>query len=96
MNNQTTTKAATADTTWAECYKLFMAVIYEFSKKARELVPGRPFQPCLMVLGKVRAYPRMKHLKGASLGQTPALFVNIRLDLKDLPVTNTLAYYENS
>ncbi len=38
--------------------------------------------------------PRMEHLKGASLGQAPALPANIRLDWKGLPGTNTLDYYK--
>ncbi len=40
-----------------------------------------------------RAYPRVEHLKGASLGKSPALPANIRLGCKGLPGTNTLAYY---
>jgi hypothetical protein len=42
------------------------------------------------------AYFRETHLKGASLGQAPALLTNIRLGWKGLPGTNTLAYYEHS
>jgi len=41
------------------------------------------------------AYPRVEHLKGASLKWAPGLTANIRLGLKGLPGTNTLAYYEN-
>jgi hypothetical protein len=33
---------------------------------------------------------------GASLGQALALFANIRLVSKDLPGTNTIAYYKHS
>jgi hypothetical protein len=40
---------------------------------------------------RLGAYPRVKHLKGASLGYALALLDNIRLGL---PGTNTLAYYE--
>jgi hypothetical protein len=39
------------------------------------------------------AYPRVEHLKGASLGYAPALPTNIRLGWNGLPGTNTLAYY---
>jgi hypothetical protein len=41
------------------------------------------------------AYPRVEHLKGASLGQAPGLPANIRLGWRGLLGTNTLAYYEN-
>ncbi len=34
-------------------------------------------------------------MKGASLGQAPALPANIRLGWKGLPETNTLAYLKN-
>ncbi len=43
-------------------------------------VPGRPFQPFIMFVGKARA----KHLK------------SIRIGRKGLPGTNTLSYYEHS
>jgi hypothetical protein len=42
------------------------------------------------------AYPRVEHLKGASLGQAPALPANIRLGWKGLSRTNTLSYFEYS
>jgi hypothetical protein len=54
-------------------------------------VPGEPFQPRPVFVGK--PYPRVEHMKGASLA--PALPTNIRLGLKGLPGTNTLAYYGN-
>jgi hypothetical protein len=41
-------------------------------------------------------YPRVEHLKGASLGWTPAFPANIRLGWKSLPGTNAQTYYENS
>ncbi len=41
------------------------------------------------------AYHRVEHLKGATLGQAPALPANIRLGWKGLPGTNTLAYDKN-
>ncbi len=40
------------------------------------------------------AYPRLEHLKGASLRKAVALPANIREGWKYLPGTNTLAYYE--
>ncbi len=40
-----------------------------------------------------RAYPRVEHLKGASLGKDPALPANKRLGWTGLPETNTVAYY---
>ncbi len=42
-----------------------------------------------------RAYPRLEHLKGASLGYATAFPTNITLGWKGLPATNSLAYYEN-
>jgi len=41
------------------------------------------------------AYPRVEHLKGASLRKALALPANIRQGWKSLPGTNTLAYCEN-
>jgi hypothetical protein len=37
-------------------YKLFTAEIYEFLLQARGFVPGKPFQPSLMSVGKARTY----------------------------------------
>jgi hypothetical protein len=34
-------------------------------------VPGKPFQPSLMFAGKAGAYPRVEHLKIASLQPYP-------------------------
>jgi hypothetical protein len=48
-----------------------------------------------MFVGEPGDQPKVEHLKGASLGYAPALSANIRLGLKGLPQTNTLAYYEN-
>jgi hypothetical protein len=47
--------------------KLTTAVIYGFRNEL-VLVPGKPFQPSLLFVGKVRAYLRVEHLKGDSLG----------------------------
>jgi hypothetical protein len=41
------------------------------------------------------AYPRVEHLKDASLGKALALLTNIRLGWIGFPGTNTLAYYKN-
>ncbi len=32
---------------WAQCYKTFLSIIYEFSLSARMFVPGKLFQPIL-------------------------------------------------
>ncbi len=42
------------------------------------------------------AYPKLEHQEVASLGKSPALPTNIRLDWRGLAGTNTLAYYEKS
>jgi hypothetical protein len=42
------------------------------------------------------AYPKGELLLGPPLGWAPAFFANIRLDWKDLLVTNNLTYYEHS
>jgi len=52
-------------------------------------------QTTLMLVGRPGAYPRLEHMKGASLGKATALPANIGLGWKDLPGTNTLALYEN-
>ncbi len=42
--------------------------------ECRGAIPGKPFQPSLMLAGRPGTYPRVEHLKGASF--EPA---NIRL-----------------
>jgi hypothetical protein len=37
--------------------KLFTAVIYGFLEQARMFIPGKPFQPSLMLVGKARSQP---------------------------------------
>jgi hypothetical protein len=37
--------------------KLFMAVIYKLSLKARVLIPDKPLQPSVMFVGKARGPP---------------------------------------
>jgi hypothetical protein len=49
-----------------------------------------------MSVGMPGVYPRVKHLKGASLERALASSPDIRLGYKGLPGTNTLAYYKNS
>ncbi len=45
----------------------------------------------------MKIYTRVKHLSDAQLyGKLLALPTNIRLGLKFLPETNTVAYWENS
>jgi hypothetical protein len=39
--------------TRAQCYKKFKAVIYERSYQASVFLPGKPFQPSLIFVGKV-------------------------------------------
>ncbi len=46
---------------------------------------GKPFQPSVMFVGKA-----------SSLPYSGAPETNIKLDLKGLPWTNTLAYYDHS
>ncbi len=50
------------------------------------------FQPSLMFMIKVRAYPGVEHLKGSSLKLATALLANIILGWKGLLRTNVLAY----
>ncbi len=42
----------------ANVTKLFMAVSYKFSYEARGFVPGKPFQPSLMFVGKAWSLPQ--------------------------------------
>ncbi len=52
-------------------------------------VPGKLFQPILMLVGNARTYPIEEPFKGRLL----ALHTNNRLGWRGLPGTNTLAYY---
>ncbi len=56
------------------------------------LVPGKPFQPSLMFVGKARSLPERELVLVAPLGYAPALLANIRPDRKDWLEANTLAY----
>jgi hypothetical protein len=71
--------------------KVFTAVIYGFSRKARVFVPGKPLQPCLMFVVKAGAYLREAPFRWSTLGRPLALPTNIRLGWRGLPGTNTLA-----
>jgi hypothetical protein len=42
----------------ANVIKLFAAVSYDFSLKARGFVPGKPFQPSLIFVVKARSLPK--------------------------------------
>ncbi len=56
-------------------------------------VPGEPFQPSLMFPSETGTSPS-EVLSGALLqGRLLALFTNIRLGLKGMPGTSTLAYF---
>jgi hypothetical protein len=48
--------------------KLFTAIIYEFLKYAEVLVLGKPFQPILLFVGKVKAYPKEAPFRCFTLG----------------------------
>jgi hypothetical protein len=49
-----------------------------------------------MFVDEASKNPRIYLLKGASLGQPPALLANIRLGWTALPLINPQAYYKNS
>jgi hypothetical protein len=38
--------------------KLFMVIIYKYSLEAGVFVPGRPFKPSFMFVGKARSIPK--------------------------------------
>jgi hypothetical protein len=61
------------------------------------LVPGSFFfQPSQLFWVMPGAYPRVEHLKDASLEYNLALLTNIGLDWKNLPGINALAYYKHT
>ncbi len=75
--------------------KLFTAPINECSLNIRIFVPGSPFKPGLMFLGKGKSLPlsvvpeKVLHNEGRLLG------LSHRLGWKGQPSTNALAYYEH-
>ncbi len=50
--------------------KLFTSVIYEILLEAKAFVPGKPFQPSLIFVGKARSLPRVEHLNKACKRKT--------------------------
>ncbi len=77
------------------CYKTFYGCKFTNFHNMLVFVPGKPSSIVHCLRARPGAYPRVEHLKGASIGQVLALPTNIRLGYKGLPGTNTLAYYEN-
>jgi len=75
--------------TRAQCFKAFYLRNLQIFVTTRVIVHGKLFQPSLMFSGNAGAYSRVGHLKGALLGKTKALQINIRLSWKGLPGTNT-------
>ncbi len=68
--------------------KLFCPQFTDFHNKLDCFVPGKPFQPSLMFVGKAGAY-RVKHLSISTLeGRLLALPTNIRLDSLEKLVRN--------
>ncbi len=59
-------------------------------------VPGKSFQPGLMFAGKAGACPSEAPFRCSTLGCPLTLLPNIRLGWKDVPGTNTLAYYRKA
>ncbi len=59
-----------------------MSVIYKGPNSASVSVPAKPFQPNLMLVG----------MKGASMWKVLALLASIKLGLKDMLGSNTVAY----
>jgi hypothetical protein len=57
-------------------------------------VANKPYQPSLLFASKARSLPSSTALK--RYARLLAMPINIRLGLKGLPGTNTLAYYEHS
>jgi hypothetical protein len=60
------------------------------------LVRGRPFQPSLLFEVRPGAYTKVEHLKGASLEWAMTLLSYIILVCEGMPMTETIAYCENS
>ncbi len=58
-------------------------------------VPGRPFQPNLMFVCKVRSLPKTAAPERYFSQEAPALLASIRLGWKCLPGTNTNLNYEH-
>ncbi len=61
----------------ASILKPIMAIIYEFQWYVSVFVSGKPFQPSLVFVGKVRSYLRVEHLK-ARLFDNKKIIPNIK------------------
>jgi hypothetical protein len=61
-------KVVAASAPVANVIKIFTAVSYDFSLKARAFVPGKPFQTSLIFVGKARAYPSEAPLRCSTQG----------------------------
>jgi hypothetical protein len=59
------------------------------------IVPGKLFQPSLMLVVKPTTCFRVEHLLAGPFDKAAAFVANMRLDQKGLNITNTTAYYEN-
>ncbi len=53
---------------WAQYYKKFMSLIYEFSYKARVFAPNKPFRPNLNFVIRAGAY----HSRASERSSTPS------------------------
>jgi hypothetical protein len=71
--------------TWGQCY----ITLHGRALRLFIRIPGKPFLPSLMFVGKARAYP-------SDANKAPALPANIRLGWKGLPGKNALAYYQKA
>jgi hypothetical protein len=80
----------------ANLIKPFTDISYDFSKYAGAFFLTKRLQLSQMFADKARSFPRVEHLKIASLGQDLALPTNIKLGWKGLAWTNALAYFEKS
>jgi hypothetical protein len=57
LNNQTTTKAATADTTWTECYKTFYGSNLRVFEKGQSVCPWQAFPALSNGFGQGQSQP---------------------------------------
>ncbi len=79
-----------------QSYKtFFLSVVYEFSLAARVFVPGRPFQPSIVMVGKERSLPSCAAPETFFTWLSRSLSQNIILVLKGLTGTNTTAFVNN-
>jgi len=62
-----------AKSSGANVIKLFTAVSYKFSQKAREFVRGNSFQPSLMFVGNSGAFLSEAPFRCSTLGKAPGL-----------------------